>query len=217
MVESIAKTAWARSPFAAWESGQEPAQKPTRVANRAGQTGVQVSASTCASVVLISTWLSGAAALEGALGQALGASAPAQPGHTLRTPMGLLLRTGPVEYLLVGDAPSAPDASLAIEQLRSAIAPDVGSVTDLSHARCKISVAGDHSLRTLNKLFALDLRDAAFPVGEVRMTGTHHVPCTLHRLATDRFDLYVFTTYAQDQLQTVLDAALEFGYALSVG
>jgi sarcosine oxidase gamma subunit len=48
----------------------------------------------------------------------------------------------------------------------------------------------------------------------VRLTGHHHVPCLLHRLGEQAFDLYVFTTYAHDQLAVVLDAALEFGVSL---
>jgi sarcosine oxidase gamma subunit len=40
------------------------------------------------------------------------------------------------------------------------------------------------------------------------------VPSLLHRLASDAFDLYVFSTYAHDQLGTVLDAAREYGVAL---
>jgi heterotetrameric sarcosine oxidase gamma subunit len=66
----------------------------------------------------------------------------------------------------------------------------------------------------LNKLFALDLRESAFSIGDIAMTGTHHVPSTLHRLGTDAFDLYVFSTYAYDQLATVLDAAQEYGVSL---
>ena len=75
----------------------------------------------------------------------------------------------------------------------------------------------DSCQASLSKLFALDLREAHFPVGELRLTGHHHVPCTLHRRGSDRFDLYVLSTYAHDQLATVLDAAREFGASLELG
>ena len=65
--------------------------------------------------------------------------------------------------------------------------------------------------------FALDLHEAAWPVGELRLSGHHHVPCTVLRLGVDRFDLLVFSTYAFDQLATVLDAAQEYGVALELG
>ena len=93
----------------------------------------------------------------------------------------------------------------------------MGSVTDLSHARCRIHIEGPQCRTALNKLFALDLRESALPIGDMAMTGTHHVPSTLHRLGTDAFDLYVFSTYAYDQLATVFDAAQEYGVALQVG
>ena len=90
-------------------------------------------------------------------------------------------------------------------------------MTDLSHARCRIHIEGPQCRTVLNKLFALDLRESAFAIGDIAMSGTHHVPSTLHRLDTDGFDLYVFSTYAYDQLATVLDAAQEYGVALQPG
>ena len=55
----------------------------------------------------------------------------------------------------------------------------------------------------------MDLRELEFPVGEIRLTGHHHVPSMLHRLGLDSFDLYVLSTYAHDQLSALLDAALQ--------
>ena len=46
------------------------------------------------------------------------------------------------------------------------------------------------------------------------MSGHHHLPCSLHRRGETEFDLYVFTTYAHDQLGSLLDAALEYGVNL---
>lgn len=201
MVESSPSPATLRSPFTGHAAGKRP--------NAAGQTGVQLTASTLPSVTLISTWISGVDALQQALTQVFGSHIPEQTGKTAQTELGLLMRTGPEEFLLIGD-----DYTDRTALLRTSIAADVGSVTDLSHARCRIRIEGTKCRTTLNKLFALDLREAAFFVGDVAMTGTHHVPCTLHRLASDVFDIYVFSTYAYDQLGTVLDAALEYGVAL---
>ena len=190
-----------RSPFAGHAAGKRP--------NTAGQTGVQLTASTLASVTLISTWTSGMDTLQQALTQVFGSHIPQQTGKIAQTELGLLMRTGPEEFMLIGD-----DYTDRTALLRTSIAADVGSVTDLSQARCRIRIEGAKCRVTLNKLFALDLREAAFPLGDVAMTGTHHVPCALHRLGADAFDIYVFSTYAHDQLGTVLDAALEYGVAL---
>lgn len=190
-----------RSPFV----GHTPGERP----NSAGQIGVQLVASTLPSVTLISTWISGLEGLLSALSTVFGHAVPQHIGKVQATELGLLMRTGPEEFLLVGD-----DATDRNALVRAWVGADTGAVADLSHARCRIRVSGMQCRRTLNKLFALDLRESAFAIGEVALSGTHHVPSMLHRLGPDAFDIYVFSTYAHDQLATVLDAALEYGVAL---
>jgi heterotetrameric sarcosine oxidase gamma subunit len=198
----VPDTSLYRSPF----EGHAPGLRPTR----AGVIGVHLSAGHLVSVTLVSTWPAGIDALGAALGRALGVTVPQRTGRTQETPMGLLMRTGPEEFMLISD-----QAGDLTARLRPSIAAEIGSVTDLSHARCRIHIKGARCLDTLSKLFALDLREAAFPLGEIKLSGHHHVPCTLHRRGPAEFELYVFSTYAFDQLATLLDAALEFGVALT--
>lgn len=193
-----------RSPFEGHAIGNRP--------NAAGQTGVQLTAGMLPSFTLISTWISGIDGLRAALTDVFGASLPERIGQTTPTEFGTLMRTGPEEFVLVGD-----DTADRSTMLRARIGADTGSVTDLSHARCRIHLTGAQSRTVLNKLFALDLRASAFTIGDVALTGTHHVPSMLHRVGTDAWDLYVFSTYAHDQLATVLDAAQEYGVALQAG
>ena len=190
-----------RSPCEGHTLGERPA--------REGSLGVSLRAGLVPSAVLVSTWVSGEAALQAALSQLLGQTPPGPTGQIQATHLGLLMRTGPEEWLLIGEAAGDP-----YPVLRAAIGADVGGVTDLSHARCRIKVQGPRCLDTLSKLFALDCRPTAFPVGELRLSGHHHLPCSLHRLGETEFDLYVFTTYAHDQLASLLDAALEYGVKL---
>jgi sarcosine oxidase subunit gamma len=178
--------------------------------NALGAIAVELSGNICSSVTLISTWIGGSNALEAALGSAIGAEVPKSSGATQETHLGLLMRSGPHEYLLVGDA-YMPNL---VRTLRERVTAEIGSVVDLSHARCKIRVEGAQSRAVLNKLFALDLHELEFPVGEIRLTGHHHVPSILHRLALDSFELYGLSTYAHDQLAALLDAALEYGLVL---
>ena len=190
-----------RSPFEGHTLGERPALD--------GSVGVSIRAGLVPHAVLVSTWVSGEVGLQAALTQLLGQTPPGPTGQIQATHLGLLMRTGPEEWLLIGDG-----ASDACSVLRAAIGADVGGVTDLSHARCRIKVQGPRCLDTLSKLFALDCRPAAFPIGELRLSGHHHLPCSLHRLGETEFDLYVFTTYAHDQLASLLDAALEYGVKL---
>ena len=190
-----------RSPF----EGRAPFESRSR----SGQLGVLLRAETLASVVQVSTWPAGIDALCAALRQAVAELPPRAAGQAAATPAGLLVRTGPEEFLLVCE-----QAREQVAAVRRHVTSDIGSVTDLSHARCRIHISGDNCLDTLAKLYAIDFRAPAFPLGQTRLTGHHHVPCLLHRLDADAFDVYVFTTYALDQLATLIDAALEYGVAL---
>ncbi len=190
-----------RSPFEGHPLGDRPA--------RGGDISVTVSAHMLTSVTQVSTWHTGVSALCDVLGAALGQALPAQTGDTVGAANRLVMRTGPEEFLIVSD--EAADMTALLRQL---IAADVGSVTNLSHARCHIHLEGPKCVDTLSKLFPIDLRDPAFPQQQIRLTGHHHVPSLLHRLGAQSFDVYVFSTYAFDQLATVLDAAREYGVTL---
>jgi sarcosine oxidase subunit gamma len=192
-----------RSPFQGHKTDARP--------NRAGQLGVQLRTSLIRSLTLVTTWPDGTAGLEHALGSALGQFLPERTGHCTALAGGFIMRTGPQEFMLVLEQPGD-----MVTRLRQAIAAEVGSVTDLSHARCRVHMQGERCLDALSKLFALDLRETSFPIGEIRLSGHHHVPCTLHRLGPQQFDLYLFSTYAYDQLGTLIDAALEYGVHLEV-
>ena len=205
-IDAMAATALHRSPFEGHVAGAQ--------ASSTGHIGVHLPTETLPGVLLMATWPAATAELERALASGLSLLAKAPPGRTgqvIELAQGLLMRTGPHEFMLVSRS-GVPTAA----EVRTHIPAEVGSVTDLGHARCRIRIDGDHCQATLAKLFALDLREARFPVGELRLTGHHHVPCTVHRRGTDRFDLYVFTTYAHDQLATVMDAAREFGVSLDL-
>lgn len=190
-----------QSPFTGHRIGRHPAG--------AEQCGLRLRAERLPQVAQVSTWPTGSSGLFSALDAALGMPIPRQTGQTLSTRLGLLIRTGPEESLLIG----AGDESL-VSTLRASIDAQTGSVTDLSHARVRIGVQGEATLATFSKLFALDTRPAAFPVNEARLSGHHHLPALLHRLGEQAFDLYLFTTYAHDQLHALIDAGLEYGVEL---
>ena len=195
-----------RSPFEGHAPGTQAAAN--------GSVGVHLHAGMLSQVTQISTWGSGMDALCQQLHQALGQAVPAHTGQTCATALGLCLRTGPQEFLLVNES-SSPTPGNTTALLRQHIAADVGSVTDLSHARCQIRIEGPHCVTTLAKLFALDFRAAAWPAGEVKLSGTHHMPCALLRLSADSFVLYAFSSYAFDTLGTLMDAAREYGVTIS--
>ena len=177
------------------------------------QTGIHLTVGTLHSVIQLSTWPTGVQAWESVLANALGQPAPQKTGDTQATKFGLALRTGPEELLLISNDATQPPSTDAVNKLRESVRPDIGSVLDLSHARCRLRVEGERCVDTLSKLFALDFREDVFPIGRVLLSSHHHVPCALHRRGRTDFDVYVFTTYAREMLETIADAALEFGVA----
>ena len=182
-------------------------------ATRNGQVQLNLSTHLLARVTQLSTWASGIDALESALGNALSIKPPALTGQTMHCPQGLVIRSGPLEFLLIASQ-AKPSSKDVISELRSHVTPEVGSVLDLSHARVKVHVEGPKAVEALGKLYALDFRDAEFPIDAMRLTGHHHIPCMMHRLSEQSFDLYMFTTYAHGQLELLIDAGREFGVRL---
>lgn len=176
-----------------------------------GLVQVDITAHKLDSVTLISTWAGGLDGLTQAVQQAAGCAPPARTGETAACTQGLLIRSGPLEFMLIG-AQADPDR---MAFWRSRVPAQIGSVLDLSHARVRVRVQGEKALDALSKLYALDFRPAAFPVGQVKLTGHHHIPCTLHRLAEKDFDLYFLSTYAHGQIAALADAALEYGVSVS--
>ena len=176
-----------------------------------GLVQVHITAQRLQSVTLISTWASGIEALTQAVHSALGSPPPAHTGEATECEAGLLMRSGPLEFMLIGTH-AAPDR---VAQLRAHIPAEIGSVLDLSHARIRVQLHGAKAVDALGKLYALDFRPAAFPAGRFQLTGHHHIPCMLHRLDGQHFELYFLSTYAHGQIQALMDVALEYGVELN--
>jgi sarcosine oxidase subunit gamma len=176
---------------------------------RSGQLQVHLRVQKLSNLTQISTWSSSIGALSSALHRALDCDPPLHTGQLLACALGTLMRSGPFEFLLVGDTNQAPSDRVAL--LRQHISADLGAVLDLSHARVRVSVHGEKAVDALSKLYALDFRPAAFDNNSFALTGHHHIPCLLHRVDAQHFHAYYFSTYARGQIEMLMDAALEFG------
>ena len=176
---------------------------------RCGQLQVHLRVQKLSNLTQISTWSSNIGALSSALHRALDCAPPLHTGQLVSCALGTLMRSGPYEFLLVGDTGQPPSDRVTL--LRQHISADTGAVLDLSHARVRVSVHGDKAVEALSKLYALDMRPAAFASNSFALTGHHHIPCLLHRLDIQHFHAYYFTTYARGQIEALADAALEFG------
>ena len=123
-----------------------PAAPATRSQpTRSGQLQVHLRVQKLSNLTQISTWSSSIGALSSALHRALDCEVPLHTGQLVPCALGTLLRSGPFEFLLLGDADQAPSDRVAL--LRQHVGADIGSVLDLSHARVRVSVHGDKAVR----------------------------------------------------------------------
>lgn len=113
----------------------------------------------------------------------------------------------------------APGKFLVVDQaeglaatLSAAVTAETGTVTDLSHGRTAIRIGGPESEWVLAKLFAIDFSLPAFPVGAGRSTAHHDIFAQIQRTGEDRFDIYVFRSFARSFWKALCHGAEEVGY-----
>ncbi|TGQ69456.1 sarcosine oxidase subunit gamma family protein [Mesorhizobium sp. M00.F.Ca.ET.186.01.1.1] len=106
----------------------------------------------------------------------------------------------------------ADDAEGLAEAFAKAVGPAIGTVTDLSHGRTVIRIAGPKAEWVLAKFFAIDFALPAFPVGSGRSTAHHDVFAQIHRSGTDQFDIHVFRSFARSFWKALCHASEEVGY-----
>jgi sarcosine oxidase subunit gamma len=113
----------------------------------------------------------------------------------------------------------APGRFLLVDQaeglaarLREVVAADTGTVTDLSHGRTAIRIAGQKAKWVLSKFFAIDFALPAFPVGSGVATVHHDIFAQIQRTGEDAFDVYVFRSFARSFWKMLGHGAEEVGY-----
>ena len=121
-----------------------------------------------------------------------------------------LVGAGPVFRAVEGDGKPS------MEALRQAFS-GLASLSDQSHARVLIRIAGPQARAMLAKLSSIDLHPAAFPLGAAAATSIDHTSVNLWR-GSDLpdgqavFNLLVFATFAESLWHTMLGCrAPEYG------
>jgi heterotetrameric sarcosine oxidase gamma subunit len=105
---------------------------------------------------------------------ACGASSVPAAGQTVDAADAVLLRVHPQRLWLLHYARAGTLPDLPIDQ---------GVMLDLSQSRCLLRIAMPAATDLIAKFCGIDLREAAFPLGAVRMTSMHRIPVTLWREA----------------------------------
>jgi sarcosine oxidase subunit gamma len=183
-----------------------PVWKPGSHGNFADGAGVVLSETRPGSIVEAAAWHGEEKEMIAAIRKATGLSLPDGAGAGTYSAGKGAFGIGPGRFLLVDRA-----EGLA-ERLHEAVSLEVGTVTDLSHGRTAIRIAGPKAEWVLSKFFAIDFALPAFPVGSGVATVHHDIFAQIQRTAEDAFDLYVFRSFARSFWKMLGHGAEEVGY-----
>lgn len=155
--------------------------------------------------------------LEHAVCRTLGADLPRDTSAPRQAGACRIFKVGRERFWIAGPDDTPAAARPWIEVLGDAVTPATGSVICLSHARTRLFVEGAAARDVLSRGIALDLHPGAFPCDACALTGLQDTPVLLHRVAAERYELYVLRTYAGWIWEWLTDAALPCGYEIGAG
>lgn len=88
----------------------------------------------------------------------------------------------------------------------------LASLSDQSHGRVMIGIAGPKARAVLAKGTPADLHESEFPIGKSALTQMAHVSVHLTRTGADEFTLSVFRGYSESFWEWLVSQAGEYGY-----
>ncbi len=185
-----------------------PAARPASHGNYLDGVGVTLSETHPGSIVQVAAWPGQEAAVSIEIADRMRLELPAGPGGGVATETAAAFGFAPGKFLVIAET-----EGLA-ESLRQAIPSSLGSVTDLSHGRTAICIAGTKAEWVLAKIFAVDFAAGAFPVGKGTATMHHDIFAAIQRTGPMQFDLYVFRSFARAFWHSLCHASEEVGYEI---
>ncbi|WP_315923584.1 sarcosine oxidase subunit gamma [Mesorhizobium sp. SP-1A] len=188
------------------QSPLEPVYRPGSFGHFEGGVGVRLSEPRPGSIVQLAAWPGEEKRVITAIRTATGLSLPDGAGGGASNGRKSAFGFAPDRFMVTDE-----DEGLA-DVLAKAVPASAGTITDLSHGRTAIRIEGPKAEWVLGKLFAIDFSLAAFPMGAGRSTTHHDVFAQIQRAGSDRFDLYVFRSFARSFWKTLCHAAEEVGY-----
>jgi len=183
-----------------------PVYRPGSHGDLASGVGVTLSETQPESIVQVAAWPGQQAALMKAIASASGLKLPDGAGGGAFTDDKAAFGFAPGKFLVVDQA-----AGMA-EKLGRAVPVETGTVTDLSHGRTAIRISGPKVEWVLAKFLAIDFSLAAFPLGSGIATVHHDIFAHIQRTGADRFDIYVFRSFARAFWTALGHACEEVGY-----
>ena len=183
-----------------------PVWRPGMHGNLGGGTGVVLSETQPGSIVQVGAWPGRENALLAAIDAVTGLRIENRPGAGVFTETAAAFGFAPGKVFVVIEAEGLAS------RLAGAIGSDVGTVTDLSHGRAALRISGPRAEWVLGKFFAIDFSVGAFPVSNGIATVHHDFFTQIQRTGPERFDLYVFRSFARAFWTALCHASEEVGY-----
>ena len=110
------------------------------------------------------------------------------------------LSVGPDAAYLLSEAPNLFD------RLHGAVPSDMGTITDLSHARVHLALTGPRAGWILSKGIRCDLSDAAMPIGTSIQTQFDSIAVTLHRTGSDAWNILAYRSLGRSIFDMLISA-----------
>ncbi len=189
-------------------SALEPVYRRGAHGNRERGSAINIWETQPGSVVQVTSWPGSEEAARRAIETATSLSLGTNPGAGASDDSRAAFGIAPGRWLVVDQAEGAGEA------LRAAIEIETGTITDLSHGRTAIAIEGEKAEWVLSKLFALDFSLAAFPVSAGKSTAHHELFTLIQRTGADRFDLYVYRSFARSFWKLLCASAQDVGYTV---
>jgi heterotetrameric sarcosine oxidase gamma subunit len=186
-----------------------PVLRPGRHGQGDGRIGVTLAETQLGSIVQLAAWRGEERAMIDAIAKVTGLALPDGAGGGVAADSKNAFGFAPGKFLAADH-----DEGLAAA-FTTAIAPETGTVTDLSHGRTAIRISGPKAEWVLAKFFAVDFSLPAFPLGSGLSTVHHDIFAQIQRTGDDRFDVYVFRSFARAFWQSLCHASEEAGYEVS--
>ncbi|MGF1445498.1 MAG: sarcosine oxidase subunit gamma [Pikeienuella sp.] len=166
--------------------------------------GLRLSERAVDSLWLVGAWPGHLPSVGEAVSAAIEVGAAPGPGRAAFGARGMALRVEPAKWLVAGDN----------TLIRPDVAPEAGTVLDLSHARTVIRIDGRMARALMARLVAIDLRPGQFEDGTVAATGIEGMGVTLLARAGG-IELLVFRSFAAALWDLMLDTGAQFGVEIS--
>ena len=183
----------------------EPVLRPGRHA-QGDRVGVTLAEVAPGSIVQLAAWRGEEGAMIATIRDVAGLALPDGAGGGVFSETKAAFGFAPGKFTVVDQ-----DEGLAAA-FAEAVGSETGAVTDLSHGRTVIRIAGPKAEWVLGKFFAVDFSLPAFPEGSGISTVHHDIFAQIQRTGGDRFDVHVFRSFARSFWRSLCHASEEVGY-----